>query len=361
MQTQAPLTPNELRDALARGERFSIIDVRGADEYEDWHIPGSVNLPLNEIVAGATPEASSGQMVTICAHGARSRRASQALAARGISARSLDGGMVGWNSTYRSIEVPSQVARVLQVQRLGKSCLSYFVISRGEALVIDPSADVEEYVAMAARASARIVRVVDTHAHADHVSGGETLASLTKATYSAPEELGNRVRHETIRAGDELRVGDATLRVVSTPGHTPGGLSFVLGNVAFTGDTLFADSVGRPDLGQDPRPNAEVLFATLHDRLLLLPNETRILPAHAKGLLDPRDPTPVVAALGDLKRDLAALRMSKTEFVEWVASNTLPKPENFGQIKRINLREAALPNLEDVHELEAGPNRCAVQ
>lgn len=358
---QASMTPTELRDALARGESFTIIDVRGPDEFVDWHIPGATNVPVHDIVAGATPKATSGPLVTICAHGARSQRAADALARRGHAVRFVAGGMVEWNSTYRAIEIPSGAARVLQIQRLGKSCLSYLLVSGQEALVIDPSADIEEYVRLAASASARIVRVADTHAHADHVSGAERLAKQTGATYLAPHELGERVKHQTIRAGEEIRVGDATLRVIETPGHTPGSLSFLLADLAFTGDTLFADSVGRPDLGQDPRPNAAVLFASLHERLMPLPPQTRILPAHAKQLLDPRDSQPIAASLGELVKGLEALRMNQHQFVEWVAGNTLPKPENFGHIKRINRGEEGMPDLEDIHELEAGPNRCAVQ
>lgn len=357
---QESITTKEIKDSFATGTAVTLVDVREPDEFKDWHIPGALNVPVGRILAGETPPNSRGPIATICAHGPRSKQAAEALRARGVPARHVEGGMVAWNSTYRAIDVDASTARILQVQRLGKSCLSYLVISKGEALVIDPSVDIDEYVRATSDAGARITLVVDTHAHADHVSGARALADATGATYWAPAELGERVKHETLREGSTLRVGAASLRVIETPGHTPGSLTLVMDDVAFTGDTLFAESVGRPDLGQDPRPNAAVLYASLHDRLLTLPSGTRVLPAHAGHLLDPKDGSPVLATLGDLVKHQEALRIGKKDFVEWVARNTTPKPGNFETIKHINRGQEAMPPIDDVHELEAGPNRCAV-
>ncbi|MBI2580134.1 MAG: hypothetical protein HYW27_04500, partial [Candidatus Aenigmarchaeota archaeon] len=132
---------------------------------------------------------------------------------------------------------------------------------------------------------------------------------------------------------------------------------YLLGEFAFTGDTLFIESVGRPDLGQDAEKNAEALWETLHKKLLLMPDSAKILPAHYGGEI--KHGMPVAAALGELKRSLAALSMQKQEFIRWVARNVQPKPSNFEAIKEFNKGLAEL-EAEELRELEAGPNRCAV-
>lgn len=357
MQNPSALTAAELKRRLDAGQATTLVDVREPDEHAAWRIPGSRNVPLDEVLAGAALPA--GPLVLYCASGARSALAQQALAARGVRAEHLDGGMVAWNSVYDAALVHRAEAEVLQVRRVGKGCLSYMVLSGGEALVIDPTADVEEYLALAAERGARIVAVADTHAHADHVSGSRALVAATGARYHAPDEVGPSVPHERVTEGTALRVGDATLVALETPGHTPQSVTYRLGELLFTGDTLFVESVGRPDLGQDARPNADVLWRSIHEKLLPLGRDARVLPGHFGDGVEPARGAAVEATIGGLVERVKALSMPRDAFVEWVVRNALPKPANFETIKRVNQGLVSLPP-RAVRALEAGPNRCAV-
>lgn len=359
---QNKMSPQALKDALDRGD-VVLIDVRNPDEYKDWHIPGSVNLPLGDILAGAKPPTPPGaRLATVCAHGMRSEKARDALAGRGFDVRSVEGGMVAWMGVYDVVPVTSGgtpgAPEVLQFRRVGKGCLSYMVIDQGEAVVIDPTLDVDTYRKAAEARNARITRILDTHGHADHASGSLILAAATGATYHAPPEVGRIAT--PVNDGDAIPVGRRQIRALLTPGHTPTSTSYVLDGLLFTGDTLFVESVGRPDLGQDPRPNAPTLYRTLQRIARELDPALRVLPGHyGETVAIPRG-RPVEATLGELTARIPAFGMSEAAFTEWVVNNTIPKPGNFQTLKQFNGGHLPDADLEDIRELEAGPNRCAV-
>lgn len=340
------------------GQPVVLLDVRSPEEFADWRIPGAVNLPLPRLLAGEKPPVRpDARIVTVCLHGSRSEQARQALRTAGYHVSSLEGGMVAWNRVYDVAPLEAGSVAVRQLRRVGKGCVGYVLADGGEAVAIDPTGDIDEYLEAAQNLGARLVAVLDTHAHADHVSGSRRLAQAAGARYLAPSEVGAADQH--VEGGQEIPIGEVTLRVLATPGHTPGSMTYLVGDLAFTGDTLFVESVGRPDLGQDPRPNARVLWRSLHDRILALPPGTRVLPGHFGEGVTLEPGKPIVAALHVLRERLPSLAMSEEAFVEWVARNALPKPGNFETIKRYN-QGLAQADAEDLEDLEAGPNRCAV-
>lgn len=359
-QAAPTVTAKELKRALDGGRPVFLLDVRSPEEHRDWRIPGSVNVPIDRLLEGARPDVPPGsELITFCLHGPRSQKARDLLAAEGRPVRSLEGGMVAWNTVYDSARIPAGPVEVRQMRRVAKGCLGYVLASGGEAVAIDPTLDADAYLEEAAKLGARLVAVLDTHAHADHASGGRLLAKRAGAPYLAPEEVGEGVADRIVRDGDHVEFGGARLRVVATPGHTPGSLTYLLDGLAFTGDTLFVESVGRPDLGQDPRPNARTLWKTLHEKLLALPRDTVVLPGHHGEAVAPAPGEAVRATLGELESRLPALRKPEDGFVDWVAQNALPKPANFDAIKRAN-KGLDDVDVEDLRDLEAGPNRCAV-
>lgn len=352
------IPPNELH-RLRQERDVVLVDVREPDEHEAWRIEGSVNVPLSALSAGASVPTHA-PVVLYCARGPRSETAQRILARRGLEAPYLEGGLVAWNGVYEHVALrTSGGAEVVQIQRVGKGCLSYLVVKDGEAVAIDPTVDVEEYAQAARERDARIVAVLDTHAHADHASGARALAEATGATYRAPAEVGPHVPHEPLVHGARVAIGGGFLETVATPGHTPGSLTFLIDDVAFTGDSLFVDSVGRPDLGQDPLHMGPILRRTLHERLLALPPDTRVLPGH-RGDASPAASGLVSARVGDLPARIPALAYDEAAFTAWVVRNATPKPENFETIKKINLGVVSARDLAEIRELEAGPNRCAV-
>ena len=173
---------------------------------------------------------------------------------------------------------------------------SYLIGDGGEAVVVDPSRDIEMYLAEA-RAHALTIRwVLETHLHADFVSGHRELAAATGATIGIGARAGAAYPHRALQEGDEIRAGEVVLRALETPGHTPEHLSYLVfehaGDAApwgvLTGDTLFVGDVGRVDILSSRLPVAELaglMYDSLHGKLLKLPNQTRVYPAHGAGSL----------------------------------------------------------------------------
>ncbi len=236
-----------------------------------------------------------------------------------------------------------------------------------DAIVVDPSRDVSWYEEFVRRLGADIVRVLDTHVHADHLSGGPALAARSRAPYfvNAGEGFELRQATEPLADGRELRLGGEAgvtvqVRIMATPGHTPGSSSYLVGRRhLLTGDTLFVKSVGRPDLGGHVVEWGRALFRTLRERLARLPEDTVVLPAHFAGP-DEIGPDGVVAGrLGMLRRIVPELQIADEEaFVAAMRRALKPPPAAYAEIIRANLGLAAV-DPEKATEWELGKNQCA--
>ena len=233
---------------------------------------------------------------------------------------------------------------------------SYMIGSDGEAAVVDPRRDVDEYLDEARAQGLRIRYVVETHLHADFVSGHRELAERTGATIVIGARAGAAFPHRGVHDGDEIRVGKVALRFLETPGHTPESVSVLVvdseaGNepkLVLTGDTLFIGDVGRPDLagaaGHTPEQMASMLYDSLHGKLLTLPDAVGVYPAHGAGSLCGRNISQETSStIGEQRRTNYALRpMSKPDFVR-LATTDLPEvPQYFGRDVAIN-RAGASP------------------
>src|SRR5438132_6839551 len=165
-------------------------------------------------------------------------------------------------------------------------CASYLVGDEdaGEALLVDPAYAIEQYLDEAERLGVRIVRVLETHTHADHVSGHGRLALEHDLPVSIHGEAGAEYPHDPLSDGDEVAAGSVRVRCLHTPGHRPEHCCFLADSLLLTGDSLFVGSVARPDLAIEAREGAEGLFDSLH-RLLELPDDVRVFPGHVAGSL----------------------------------------------------------------------------
>src|SRR6266478_390840 len=172
---------------------------------------------------------------------------------------------------------------------------SYMIGSKGVAAVVDPQRDVDMYIDEARQQGLEIKHVIETHLHADFVSGHRELASRTGAKIYMGSAAGAKFDHVAVRDGDELSFGKLKLRFLETPGHTPESICILLTDTevadrpskALTGDTLFIGDVGRPDLSpaHTPQQLAGLLYDSLHEKLLALPDDTQVYPAHGAGSL----------------------------------------------------------------------------
>jgi len=227
---------------------------------------------------------------------------------------------------------------------------SYLIGSEGEAAVVDPRRDVDEYLAEAQANGLRIRYVIETHLHADFVSGHRELAERTGAEVVFGKRAGAAFPHRPVGDGDELRLGAVVLRFLETPGHTPESVSIlVVDGVAspqpkmvLTGDTLFIGDVGRPDLaggrGVTPAAMAGMLYDSLHGKLLKLPDDVLVYPAHGAGSLCGRNISrDTWSTIGDQRRSNYALQpMPREAFIKMMTADLPELPPYFAMDVEIN-------------------------
>jgi hydroxyacylglutathione hydrolase len=229
---------------------------------------------------------------------------------------------------------------------------SYIVASEGAAAVIDPQRDVDLYLDFARENNLRIEHIIETHLHADFVSGHHELAERTGARIYLGEDAHATFSHTPIQDGDTFQFGNARFNFLHTPGHTIEGVCAVLTDLAqpsqpravFTGDTLFVGDVGRPDLSGDHTPQelAAMLYQSLHSKLLKLPDDTEIFPAHGAGSLCGRQMgSERSSTIGKQRRtNYALLARTQDEFIHLLTDSLPPRPEYFGRDVELNRQGA---------------------
>ena len=245
---------------------------------------------------------------------------------------------------------------------------SYLIGSEGEAAVVDPQRDVDQYITEAEAQGLKIKYVIETHLHADFVSGHGELADRTGAEIVIGAKAGATFPHRGVREGDEITLGEVVLRIMETPGHTPESICVLVSDTAasdhsrkvlrsddagegarvpspqkvLTGDTLFIGDVGRPDLaggkGYTPQMMAGMMYDTLHQKLLQLPDEVEVYPAHGAGSMCGKSmSTERSSTIGEQKKTNYALKpMSKQEFVRMMTSDLPEAPAYFPKDAEIN-------------------------
>jgi glyoxylase-like metal-dependent hydrolase (beta-lactamase superfamily II) len=252
------------------------------------------------------------------------------------------------------------------VERYYLGCLahaSYLIHSEGIAAVIDPQRDVDLYIDAAAKSNLKIEHVILTHLHADFVSGHLELAERTGAKIYIGAGSGATFPHVPVTDSSSIQFGKAKLDFLSTPGHTLESVCIVLTDLdapshpqcVFTGDTLFIGDVGRPDLSPTHTPPqlAELLYASLHDKLLKLPDDTIIYPAHGAGSLCGRQMSNEASSTIGKQRatNYALLARTPAEFVHLLTDQLPPRPEYFAREVEMNKKGAA--SLDDLPPLDA--------
>lgn len=245
---------------------------------------------------------------------------------------------------------------------------SYYISSNGEAAIIDPQRDVQQYIDEAAANGDTIKYIIETHSHADFVSGHIELAEKTGADIIYGQRANTEFPTVKVADGDTKMMGDIRLTFKETPGHTPEGITIIAANTSdaadplklFTGDTLFIGDVGRPDLigskGFTAEEMASMLFDSLHEKIMPLPDETEVYPAHGAGSLCGKSLSKETwSTLGEQKRTNYALQpMSKAEFVEIVAADQPEVPAYFPISASQNLKgSASLDDLPKPTELSS--------
>ena len=237
---------------------------------------------------------------------------------------------------------------------------SYILAGTGSCVVIDPQRDVDLYISQARELGVTITHIVQTHLHADFISGHMDLAQKTGATIYAPKSANCSFDHVPLIEGDTIEIEDMLLQVLETPGHTPEHVCYTVTDRArgdtpigvFVGDVLFVGDVGRPDLFPDMATDlAGQLYDSLHGKLFKLPDHCEVYPAHGAGSLCGRSMgAKYRTTIGYERRYNAALQLDKEDFVSSLTSGMPPAPDHFGRCSDINRDGPTL--LADLPELK---------
>ncbi|GAB6930101.1 MBL fold metallo-hydrolase [Paenibacillus sp. JCM 10914] len=361
--------------AIDREELF-ILDVRNPSDFEEWKIEGRnfqlLNIPYFDLIDGVEEILdqipSELEVLVVCAKEGSSIMVADMLAEQGRSVAYLKGGMKAWSEHLVPLKVGnlSGGGELYQFVRIGKGCLSYMAVSSGEAALFDVTRMTDVYLEFAQSVNADIKHVFDTHLHADHISGGRTIAEQTGAAYWLPPKDAGEVvyEYEPLEGGDVVMIGNTTIRMdaLHSPGHTLGSTSIVLDDrYLLTGDILFIDSIGRPDLAGMAEDWVEDLRETLYGRYADLSHELIVLPAHYMVMDELNEDGTVARKLGELYRDNHGLNLSnETEFRDMVTKNLPPQPNSYQEIRHTNMG-IITPDVDRQREMEIGPNRCAVR
>jgi len=390
-------TPALAWEHVLGNEPLFILDLRNADEFANWRVEGPTPLPTKnvpyfdlldldaeseeeDVTAAATKAIREHLMdelpadrtiLVVCPAGHTSAYVAEALRDLDFEAVNLEGGMEAWGRFYywRPVAEESHYS-LYQVVRPARGCLSHVLVSDHCAAVFDPARHIEVYHDLAAEQDARIVRVFDTHLHADHLSGGPALGERSGVPYHLHpydaihpiDMVPARMAFEYLRGAQTIRIGHAEVETLHIPGHTLGMVAFLVeGRYLLTGDSLFLESVARPDLGGRAETWTPLLYRSLRE-LLRMDDDLIVLPGHFSDITRGDADGRYQARLGELKTrnpGLARVADGEEEFARYIMDSLPELPESYFDIKRAN---AGLdqPDEARASELELGRNVCAV-
>jgi glyoxylase-like metal-dependent hydrolase (beta-lactamase superfamily II) len=370
------MTSKEVTRKVFSKEELFILDVRNESDFQDWKIEGEnfkyLNIPYFELLDGVEgimdKIPSDKEVLVVCAKEGSSIMVAEMLADEGLTVSYLKGGMKAWSEHLEPVKVGDlkEAGEFYQFVRIGKGCLSYMVVSNGEAAIIDATRMTDIYLEFADSIGAKITHVFDTHLHADHISGGRNIAEKTGATYWLPPKDATEVTfaYQPLEDGNLVEIGNVKINIhaLYSPGHTIGSTSFIVDEkFLLSGDILFIDSIGRPDLAGLAQDWVEDLRESLYKRYRELSEELLVLPAHFMIIEELNEDGSVSEKLGTLYAKNHGLNIKdENEFRKLVTENLPPQPNAYQEIRETNMGKIN-PDQEKQREMEIGPNRCAVR
>jgi glyoxylase-like metal-dependent hydrolase (beta-lactamase superfamily II) len=371
------ISVKEIAKKVMRNERAFILDVRKTGDFDDWKVEGKsievFNTPFSELTDGIDPIVEhlpkDEPIYVICSKGNSSKKAAEKIAEYGYDqVYSIEGGMQAWSEHLEPVKIGelNGGGSIYQFVRIGKGCLSYFIESNGEAAVVDATRMTQVFENFAQEKGVKIKALIDTHLHADHISGGRKLAESAGAQYYLPPKDAGEVTFEftALEEGKDIGIGDSviTIHPVYSPGHTIGSTSLIIDEAyLLTGDILFIDSIGRPDLAGKAGDWADHLRDTLYEKYASLDKNLIVLPAHFMTINELNGDGSFSEKLGVLYQKNHGLNIrDEGEFRKAVSENLPPQPNAYQEIRETNMGKIA-PDNETQREMEIGPNRCAIK
>ncbi|RJX27534.1 MAG: MBL fold metallo-hydrolase [Desulfurivibrio sp.] len=368
-------TAEQLFDWICGKPDFILLDVRNEKEFANWYVEGPslfpyINVPYFNFMEDLQESISlipAGEKIRIvCAKEGSARYVAEQLLSNGFTdVGYLQGGIVSWGNVLapRLVTPAASSFSLYQMIRPGKASCSYLLISGAEAMVFDPSRNVDFYIRFAAEKGARIVRTLETHRQADYISGSIRLAEKTGAAIMVKKEdfLGADFVFSQVEDGQVLSFagGGPAIRVMHTPGHTMGSTSYLIdGRYLLSGDTVFINTAGRPDLGGKSEEWSRFLYLTLTLKIRNLSDDTLILPGHFTTWDEANADGIFMDSLGDLRRKNVAFHLpTEHKFAEFIKANLRPQPDVYAQIRRVNGGWLRVEE-DEADVMDLGKNEC---
>lgn len=306
----------------------------------------------------------------ICARGRSSLIVVKALEELGYEPINIVGGMQAWSNLFQQIEVhQSAEFKIIQIMRPARGCLSYLIAIKDQAILIDPARQLDVYQNLIQEMHLKPLFVLDTHAHADHISGGKALAQHYQVPYCLhpydgihPMDLLPAAFSYQFIEVWEKNIEGVSFKALHVPGHTLGNQAFLVGEkYLFGGDTIFLNSIARPDLGGHAESWAALHYASLR-MLLDLDDEIVVLPGHFSKGDHLNGEGGYWATIGELKARNEGLKMAQRpypEFKKYILEHLPNFPSEYIEIKRINLGLVEVGETEAA-KLESGQNICSL-
>ncbi|HZH60350.1 MAG TPA: MBL fold metallo-hydrolase [Metabacillus sp.] len=374
--TVKAMTSKEVTKKVFNKEPLFILDVRNEADFQDWKIEGDnfdfLNIPYFELLDGVDEILeripSNKEVLVVCAKEGSSVMVADILSEQGLDVSYLEGGMKAWSEHLEPVKIGDlrEGGEIYQFVRIGKGCLSYMVVSNGEAAIIDATRMTDIYLNFAKEIGVNITHVFDTHLHADHISGGRVIAENTGATYWLSPKDATEVTfdYSPLEGGNTVTIGNTAIDIhaLYSPGHTIGSTSFVVdSSYLLSGDILFIDSIGRPDLVGMAEDWVADLRESLYSRYRELSENLVVLPAHFMNIDELNEDGSVAKKLGTLFAENHGLNIEdENEFRKLVTENLPPQPNSYQEIRETNMGKIN-PDIDTQREMEIGPNRCAVR
>ncbi|MCS7243676.1 MAG: MBL fold metallo-hydrolase [Candidatus Calescibacterium sp.] len=392
MSCQRVISPGQLYEKILRDEKVTVIDLRSPEKFKAQKIEGKNNFTIFNMYYAQMLDSGdidkdmtnyieknfpnmfskNEELYVVCDQGGTSEIFTRNLVKLGYNAYNIEGGMQNWFNYYDyKTVVESPELSIYQISRVSRGDLSWVVISDGQATIIDPLRHVEKYLNFIKEKGATISFILDTHIHADHISGGPKLSKILNVPYyfhpfdaiHPVDVMIGKVQFSFLKEGDVLTLGKSKIKVLHVPGHTLGNLVFLVNDkYLFTGDTIFIVSVARPDLGGRGESWAPIQAESLL-RLVNLDDNIVVLPAHFSKFSEANEKGLFIENLGVLKKSNEALNLlitkGKDEFVKYMLSSLPVFPQEYVDIKRVNI-ELIEVDEERAQELETGKNICAL-
>jgi glyoxylase-like metal-dependent hydrolase (beta-lactamase superfamily II) len=369
-------TADELFGWLVGKDDFLLLDVRNDVEFARYQVEGPypfdmVNVPYMEFIEmedASVAKVPRGKKVRIvCAKEGSSKYVGEILVNHDFTdVAHMKVGIKAWGNLLAPVRVARDDGYELyQFRRPGKASCSYGLVYGEEMMVFDPAKSFEFYLDFARDRGATITKSFETHRQADYISGSDMLRQSAAVDIVAPEGDFKEARfpYTPARHGEihRFRDGGPAVEVIHTPGHTPGSTCYRIdGKFLVTGDTVFIQSIGRPDLGGMAEAWSDMLFTTMTEILLQLDDDTLILPGHYMEWGE-ADENLIFAApmakIKELNADIYAIDNAQ-DFYAFIQANMRPQPEEYATIREIN---AGLVEVDaDQQEImDIGKNECA--